>query len=71
MRLDLSDSEKTAALLLSGATSYILNQISTMHSELEQYSNLLQEKVKENQELKDRIRILEDSNRTEPALQNK
>lgn len=68
MKIDVSESEKTAAILLSNTSAFILNQLASYREELEQYSNLLIAKEKENQELKEKIKNLEESNKTEPSL---
>lgn len=71
MKIDISEAEKTASILLSSTTAFILNQFASMHQELEQYSDLLLKKEKENQELKEKIKLLEDANKTTPELLDK
>lgn len=64
MRIDLSEIEKNAALLLSGATSYILNQIASLHDEIGNYQKLVES-------LNQKIRTLEDAAKSDPALSQK
>lgn len=71
MKIDVSEAEKTASILLSGTSAFVLNQFASLHQELEQYSDLLLKKEKENQELREKIKVLEDAQKIEPSLNNK
>ena len=64
MKIDLSESERNAAVLLSSATSYILNQFAALHEEISNYKTLVES-------LRGQIQTLQDAAKTEPALNNK
>ena len=75
MKVDLKETEKTAALLLSGASTYILNTIATLEDKLEVYMKEYEKTLKWNEELKQKInelevenKRLEDSTKSDPSL---
>lgn len=71
MKIDLSETEKTAALLLSGATSFILNNIAILHDEIQRYDEALKKIIEENNNLKKEISALQEASKSDPSLQNK
>lgn len=55
MKIDLSDEEKNAALLLSGATSYILNIIASQHEAIQRYDESLKHVIEEKKNLQKEV----------------
>ncbi len=68
MKIDLSEPERNAAILLSSATSYILQQIASLIDELDSQAKVNVELSKQNQELREKIKSLEEASKTEPSL---
>lgn len=68
MKIDVSEPERNAAVLLSNTTAYILNQFGSLQADLENLANINVELEKQNTKLREKIKSLEESNSSDPPL---
>ena len=71
MKINVSQIEQNAAVLLSNTTTYILQQIAALQDELENQGKANQKLIKQNDILREIIKNQEESIRTDPSLSNK